>query len=724
MGAGASASLPPSIDKQTARRIAGERFDEAVFDKAAFEGKISREAFLAARDGETTATSTPPTTNGAIEAASPFRDAAFPAGAKALGVTQAEMEVHGITWRRASELFEGAPLLPPKLAHDMVVQGALNDCYVAAGIALVASTGELSNAAGALVQHGEVEGQFVVTLVAGGGKKRVVVVDDQVPVSNAGLPLYAHARKGACLAFSLIEKALAKHYGSFAVLNGGNTSEALWDLTGCAVEDVRLDGGGAAKLSPSACATLVSDALHRGDLVACGHIDVKKRGQYTAVCEGGVRMNHAFAVVAASAKQVGIYNPMGIDDGYTNGKTDGAGTLTMTWSEFTKSFTRLQLCRRSSVRTLPFCKSWGGHEDGEVLLSWQAGRSAGGCTTFSSFRRNPMLRLPRCGEAKRKVTIEAVVGQRDRRGDNSLGELSYPQLGLCVVRHTGSTSWPCVTAEHYEVVAKSSAFWNKREVAATFELDLSGGTGAGPTYLVPSTFHPDEEADFWVHLRSDVPLDGAEWVGTEAPPRALWKGKAARNTVRLGVGGASAGRLCVFLRQTSSDGKETSAAADRVPLGIYLLDGDRVLQPAQFCKAGEVSAAFELDETQASSPHLSLAPCTFAADKGTQLEVEVMMMAPDAVPSAALKLRPSSAVDPKALLTEATSTATTAPPGKASASKGVAASAASKALPSKGGAAKSKSTAGGTKVAGGSGGGGMMGARQAVVGMADLYGDL
>ena len=87
-------------------------------------------------------------------------------------------------WRRASEVFEGAPLLPPKLGHGMVVQGALNDCYVAAALALVASTGELSSAIDgeALVQPGEMDGQFVVTLLADGGEKRVVEVDDQIPV--------------------------------------------------------------------------------------------------------------------------------------------------------------------------------------------------------------------------------------------------------------------------------------------------------------------------------------------------------------------------------------------------------------------------------------------------------------------------------------------------------------------------------------------------------------
>lgn len=677
-------SLPEQVDKVTAKNWAGDQFDEAAFNKAAKDGIVARTELLR------------------------FRDDTFPPDAKSLGISQAEMEERGIAWRRASDLFEGAPLLPPKPGHGVVVQGALNDCYVAASLALVASTGELSSAADGepLVQHGEVAGQFVVKLMAGGGEKRVVVVDDMIPTNKFGQPLFTTAREGACLAFSLIEKALAKHYGSFAVLNGGNTSEALWDLTGCAVEDVKLDGD--AKLSPSACATLVGDALKHGDLVSCGHIDVKKRGDYAAVCEGGVRMNHAFAVVGASPKEACVYNPMGVDDGYTNGKTDGAGTLTMSWSEFMKSFTRLQICRLSSRRKLPFQKTWATSGEGGEALAWSAGRSAGGCTNFSSFRRNPMLRLPRSGEANRKATIEAVVGQRDRRGDNGGESLSYPQLGLCVVRLKGGVSWPCVTAENYEVVAKSSAFWNKREVAATLEVELSGG--AGESYLVASTFHPDEAGDFWLSARSSVALDGAEWMGAEARPSARWKGASARNTVRLGVGGATAGRLCVFVRQTSAKGDETSAAAERVPLGVYLLDGDTVLTPAQFCKVGEMSVAFELDEARASSPNLVIAPCTFAADKGAQLEVEVI--APDALRTTALTLNASSSVDPRTLSAAATDDA---------------AAAAAKAPPSKGKGATAKPKTGGPKAKtakAASPGVGMMGAKKAVMGMGDLYGSL
>lgn len=151
-----------------------------------------------------------------------------------------------------------------------------------------------------------------------------------------------------------------------------------------------------------------------------------------------------------------------------------------------------------------------------------------------------------------------------------------------------------------------------------------------------------------------------------------------------------------------------------MPLGIYLLDGDAVLQPAQFCKAGEVSVAFVLSEAQASSSNLAIAPCTFAADSGAKLEVEVM--APDA-PSAALELSASSGVDPRTLLTEGSKGA--AGPADKGRRRASMPEMASKGV-GKGAGAKPKRI--GLKAA--SMPGSMMGAKTDVMGISDLYGSL
>ena len=44
---GAGASLPPRIDKQAAKKIAGDAYDDDAFNKAAKDGSVSRNEFLA-----------------------------------------------------------------------------------------------------------------------------------------------------------------------------------------------------------------------------------------------------------------------------------------------------------------------------------------------------------------------------------------------------------------------------------------------------------------------------------------------------------------------------------------------------------------------------------------------------------------------------------------------------------------------------------------------------
>ena len=56
---GAGASLPSVIDKEAARKFAGDKFDESKFDAAATDGSMSRDAFLKAANLPADAAGTP-----------------------------------------------------------------------------------------------------------------------------------------------------------------------------------------------------------------------------------------------------------------------------------------------------------------------------------------------------------------------------------------------------------------------------------------------------------------------------------------------------------------------------------------------------------------------------------------------------------------------------------------------------------------------------------------
>jgi calpain-3 len=74
------------------------------------------------------------------------------------------------------------------------------------------------------------------------GEWQEVFIDDFVPVSaDSEKVVFTSSRSGNQLCFPLLEKAMAKLYGSYAALAGGNTSETMFDLCGAMMEDVNLD---------------------------------------------------------------------------------------------------------------------------------------------------------------------------------------------------------------------------------------------------------------------------------------------------------------------------------------------------------------------------------------------------------------------------------------------------------------------------------------------------
>ena len=91
-----------------------------------------------------------------------FVDSAFPADHTSLGMTAAEANSAGITWRRSSELFGNAPLLPTTVEPQAVVQGLKADCYLVAALSLLASRGTLLCADGTPLVRAGVPGQYIV----------------------------------------------------------------------------------------------------------------------------------------------------------------------------------------------------------------------------------------------------------------------------------------------------------------------------------------------------------------------------------------------------------------------------------------------------------------------------------------------------------------------------------------------------------------------------------
>jgi hypothetical protein len=123
-----------------------------------------------------------------------------------------------------------------------VLEGALGDCFFISAVSVLCRRPQLIRQL--FISDGlSSEGVYAIRLFLD-GRWRVVVIDDMLPCnSQTGLPAFGHTHHPGELWLTLLEKAYAKLYGSFAAISGGNVSEALRDLTGCAVQDFNLANG-------------------------------------------------------------------------------------------------------------------------------------------------------------------------------------------------------------------------------------------------------------------------------------------------------------------------------------------------------------------------------------------------------------------------------------------------------------------------------------------------
>lgn len=129
-----------------------------------------------------------------------------------------------------------------------VIQGGLGDCWLLGAMAIVATRPDLIRPlfAGKKVESFNLRMKSLIFFSPGSspehhyyivkffilGEWRWVVVDDALPVGSGGELRFARNRDPNEFWVSILEKGYAKLFRSYGALEGGNTAEALCDLTG------------------------------------------------------------------------------------------------------------------------------------------------------------------------------------------------------------------------------------------------------------------------------------------------------------------------------------------------------------------------------------------------------------------------------------------------------------------------------------------------------------
>ena len=566
-----------------------------------------------------------------------------------------------VFWKSLADL----PLFPPNddylPNHEMVVQGSHPDCFLVASLSLLRHY-QLTKIIKPLDN-----GMYLITLHVG-PCEQAIEVDSFVPFMKVynesrddnkqnnkqegvlsaydGVPIFASSTRASSISsltnsscFSLIEKAFAKLHGnSYANLDGGNVAETLFNLLGCAVEDLHLkDNKGKQAYSNATLKSLVLDNLIAGNLMSTGFVDSlsDNSGDFKRI-DYGLRKNHAYAVVYAREGGVQIYNPQGVRDDFNggihedggSGGSEDRGTLTLSWNQFHKAFNRLQIAYVCSDEELP--------EVTTIDNKWTKG-SAGGCTSQITFRDNEVLMLP-VGEGGDEDEWEVILGQDDKRTMKTCeGEVSYDEIGITVVKlddklpSSSEHAYSCLTSENYRVVAKTKAFSNKRETVLKFTKADLNLEGENPTHLgvVFSKYEAGLIGDYWVRVRSKnrnaEPPKFVNKKDAASCATSVWSGSSTNNTKHLlvkGVEGKSSFSVAVFLKNKKGGTH---------PLGCWVIgytDGNEefeVLLKPTFVKCKERSILWVNSENNKYNK-LVIVPSTFKSGVTLKLEVEAQVL--------------------------------------------------------------------------------------------------
>uniref|UniRef100_A0A8C4GEG6 Calpain-2 catalytic subunit n=1 Tax=Dicentrarchus labrax TaxID=13489 RepID=A0A8C4GEG6_DICLA len=436
-------------------------------------------------------------------------------------------KVRGITWKRPKELCDNPQFIVENATRTDICQGALGDCWLLAAIASLTLNKQVLSR---VVPHDQsfeenYAGIFHFEFWQF-GEWVDVVVDDRLPTRDGEL-LFVHSAEGSEFWSALLEKAYAKINGCYEALSGGSTTEGFEDFTGGIAESHEL------KNADPHLFKIIKKALERGSLLGCS-IDITSSADSEAVTYRKLVKGHAYSVTGAdkveyrgdTVQLIRIRNPWGqvewngawsdnssewryvsSDDRarLTNRSEDGE--FWMSFSDFLRQYSRLEICNLTpDALTGDEYKKWA---ESEFEDTWRRGVSAGGCRNYpNSFWMNPqfVIKLDEVDDdpddGEEGCTFIVGLMQKNRRRMRKMGQ-DMETIGFAIYEVRRQKERRC--RKNFFLrncsAARSETFINLREVCNHFSLP------PGEYLIIPSTFEPNKNGDFYVRVFSEKQAD-------------------------------------------------------------------------------------------------------------------------------------------------------------------------------------------------------------------------
>uniref|UniRef100_H2YVE9 Calpain-3 n=1 Tax=Ciona savignyi TaxID=51511 RepID=H2YVE9_CIOSA len=462
-----------------------------------------------------------------------FEDPEFPANDNALFYSQRPSMK--FEWKRPHEISENPQLFVGGASRFDIMQGELGDCWLLAAIASLSLNDDLlyriipPDQSFSKDYCGMFHFQFWQY-----GEWVDVMVDDLLPTYRGKL-VYLHSAQTNEFWSALLEKAYAKLNGSYEALKGGSTTEAMEDFTGGVTEIISL------KDAPGNLYSVMLKSLKKGALMGCAV--EPKYNILEAKLSNGLLMGHAYSITGLDivtvdttllrngTKLIRIRNPWGQVE-WNGAWSDSSskwdkfpdekkrldvefgedGEFWMSYEDFCRSFTKLEICNLGPDAL---------EDDGESTQwvtslhegRWVRGCTAGGCRNFpDTFWVNPQFRL--ILEEEDDDPDDDVEGcsfilslmQKNRRKQKMKGQ-GLLTIGFVLYKLKDQSSSQTLKKDFFlynQSFARSKNFINLRENSQRFKLP------PGEYCIVPSTFQPNEEADFVLRIYTEKRAETGE----------------------------------------------------------------------------------------------------------------------------------------------------------------------------------------------------------------------
>ncbi|NXN44616.1 CAN14 protein, partial [Rhinoptilus africanus] len=445
-----------------------------------------------------------------------FTDDNFPAHLSSIGTGALLKKLpRNLQWKRPQELHRSPVFYAANRKQLDLCQGLVENCWFLA--ALEALTFHQDILAAVVPQNQSFERKYAGIFhfrFWHFGEWVDVVVDDRLPVNEAGELVFVSSVYKNVFWGALLEKAYAKLYGSYEDLQIGQVSEALVDFTGGVNVRIKLAA------APPDLWDILTRATYSRSLMGCQtHLGATK------VLKNGLVAGHAYTVTGirkvtcqyGPENLVRLRNPWGkiewkgdwSDSSYKwellspkekilLRKKKEDGEFWMSLRDFKIHFVDLMICKLT-----PDLMS---QEDGKKWMyslkrgRWVKGSTAGGSLGFcnGTFWMNPQYWLnvlPVEDSKKSSGSCNVVISLMQKHSSKHRNRAPHLFIGFSLYKESNRKLPPAFFTRH-QPVNKHQVFLDEREVTHDFHLEPS------VYVIVPSTLEPQQESEFILRVFS------------------------------------------------------------------------------------------------------------------------------------------------------------------------------------------------------------------------------